>query len=165
MAGKETNTTGGSAQAVVAALAARPGSTAAVLAEAAGVGQSTASKALAALEASGQASRVAGGRSDNGRRQPDRWSPSRSAAPSPGLRPAATSTDEGFPRLRRGELATLVVEFLATRPTEAVGPVVVAKALKRSGGAVANALGRLTEAGTVKQVGDRPRRYRLSGHE
>ena len=165
MAGKETNTNGGATQAVAAALAARPGSTAAVLAEAAGVGQSTATKALAALEASGQATRVPGGRGDNGRRQPDRWSPSRSAAPNPELRPAATSTDEGAPRLGRGELATLVVEFLAIHPTEAMGPVAVAKALERSGGAVANALGRLTEAGTVKQVGVRPRRYRLARHE
>lgn len=165
MAGKETNTTGGAAQAVAAALAARPGSTAAVLAEAAGVGESTATKALAALEASGQATRVPGGRDGHGRRQPDRWNPPQPAAPSPGLHPAAESTDEGSHRLRRGELATLVVEFLAIRPTEAVGPGGVAKALERSGGAVANALGRLTEAGTVKQVGDRPRRYRLARHE
>ena len=165
MPGRETNTTGGAAQAVATALAARPGSTAAVLAEAAGVGKSTATKSLAVLEATAQATRVPGGRGGNGRRQPDRWSPSRSAARSPGLRPAATSIDEGAPRLRRGELTTLVVKFLSSRPTEAVGPVAVAKALERSGGAVANALGRLTEAGTVKQVGDRPRRYRLSGHE
>lgn len=165
MAGKETNTHGGAAQAVAAVLAVRPGSTAAVLAEAAGVAQSTATKALANLEATGQATRVPGGRDDNGRRQPDRWNPPQPAAPCPGLHPAAKSTDEGNPRLRRGELATLVVEFLSSRPTEAVGPVAVAKALARSGGAVANALGRLVEAGTVKQVGDRPRRYRLAGHE
>lgn len=164
MAGKETNTNGGAAQAVAAALAGRPGSTAAVLAEAAGVGQSTASKALAALEATGQATRVPGGRGDHGRRQPDRWNPLQPAAPNPGLRPAATSTGSDGSRLGRGELAYLVVEFLALRPTEEVGPVAVAKALERSGGAVANALGRLAEAGTVKQVGDRPRRYRLARH-
>ena len=165
MAARETNTNGGAAQAVAAALAARPGSTAAVLAEVAGVGQSTATKTLATLEASGQATRVPGGRGGNGRRQPDRWNTPRPAAPRPGLHREAKSTDEGNPRLRRGELATLVIEFLSSRPTETVGPVAVAKALARSGGAVANVLGRLVEAGTVTQVGDRPRRYRLSGHE
>lgn len=159
---KRTNTNGSAAQAVAAALAARPGSTSADLAEAAGVGQSTATKALAALEASGQATRISGGRGHNGRRQPDHWNPPRPASPSPGLHPEATSTHGAGARLRRGELATLVVEFLSSRPSEPVGPVAIAKALGRSGGAVANALGRLAEAGAVKQVGDQPRRFTLA---
>lgn len=160
MTGNETNTKRGAARAVAAALAARPGSTAAVLAEAAGVGQSTATKALAALEASGQATRVPAGRSVNGRRQPDRWNPA-PAAPSLQPQRSETSTGENGTRLGRGELAGLVVEFLTDRPAEAVGPVAVAKALGRSRGAVANALGRLANAGTVIRVGDQPRRYRL----
>ncbi len=106
MAGKGTNTNGGAAQEVAAALAARPGSTAAVLAEAAGIGQSTATKALAALEASGQATRVPGGRGDNGRRQPDHWNPLQLTAPNPELQPAATSTGGDGARLRRGELVS-----------------------------------------------------------
>lgn len=161
MAGNDTNTNGGAAHAVAAALAARPGSTSADVAEAAGVGKSTATKVLAALEASGQASRVTGGRSDNGRRQPDRWNlvP---GAPSSRPQGTETSTAENGTRLARGELAGLVVEFLTASPAEAVGPVAVAKALGRSSGAVANALVRLANAGTVVRVGDQPRRYRLA---
>ncbi|MBV9660784.1 MAG: hypothetical protein JO337_06465, partial [Acidimicrobiales bacterium] len=61
-------------EAVAAVLAAHPNATATELADAAGIGQSTATKALAALEADGRARRHPGGRGDNGRRQPDRWS-------------------------------------------------------------------------------------------
>jgi DNA-binding transcriptional MocR family regulator len=162
MARKVANTNGGATQAVAAALAARPGSTAAELADAAGVGQFTATKALASLEAEGQVTRVPGGRGANGRRQPDRWHPPQPAASSPRAHPAATSTGEDGTRLGRGELVSLVVEFLAMRPAEAVGPVAVAKGLGRSSGAVANALSRLSESGTVLLVGDQPRRYRLA---
>lgn len=61
-----------SAEAVLDALRQRPGATAAELAEAAGVGRSTASKALATLEADGRASRQAGA-PQGGRPAPDRW--------------------------------------------------------------------------------------------
>lgn len=163
--------TGSAAEAVAAALAAHPGTTAADLAGTAGIGQSTATKALAALEADGRARRLPGGRGDNGRRQPDRWStrdPAGTAVPfEPDSGPAEARAgrrpgDEGMgARLGRGELAELVLAFLADRPGEAVGPAAVAKALGRSAGAVANALGRLAEAGAVTLVGDAPRRYRL----
>lgn len=156
--------TGGAADAVAAALAAHPGTTAAELAAAAGVGQSTATRALATLEADGRARRQPGGRSENGRRQPDLWSPPETATPnlaSDTGGPAPSAADGGA-RLGRGELADLVVAFLSDRPTEAVGPSAVAKALGRSAGAVSNALGRLAESGTVTLVGETPRRYRLS---
>lgn len=162
--------TGSAVEAVDTALAAHPGATAAELAETAGVGQSTATKALAALEADRRACRIPGGRGENGRRQPDRWSTPDPAIAAPS-EPNASRTegragrrpgDEYMgARLGRGELADLVLAFLADRPGEAVGPTAVAKALGRSAGAVANALGRLAEAGTVTVVGDAPRRYRL----
>ena len=161
------STRGSAADAVAAALAAHPGTTAAELAAAAGIGQSTAAKALAALEADGAAQRIPGGRSEAGRRQPDRWHPPKS--PVPAEAPPVAAKDpakdpEAGPaaaRLGRGELAGLVLEFLAARPGEAVGPAAVAKSLGRSAGAVSNALGRLAEAGTVRLVAESPRRYRL----
>ncbi|HET9732262.1 MAG TPA: winged helix-turn-helix domain-containing protein [Acidimicrobiales bacterium] len=160
---------GGAAEAVAAALGAHPGATAAVLAEAAGVGQSTAAKALAALEAEGRATRNPGGRADSGRRQPDRWSPPDpvgGTGSDPSVEAGAGEPPEpskgGDGRLGRGELAGLVLGYLAERPGEAVGPAAVAKALGRSAGAVSNALGRLADAGTVRRVGDSPRRYRLT---
>lgn len=160
------------ADAVAATLADHPDATAAQLAGAAGIGQSTAAKALAALEADGRARRLPGGLGDNGRRQPDRWTASEPATPPPS-EPPAPSTVEPIDerrrgdvymgaRLNRGELAGLVLEYLSARPTEALGPATVAKSLGRSAGAVSNALGRLAESGSVTLVADSPRRYRLS---
>jgi len=91
------------AAAILAALAARPGATTAELAETAGIGKSTAARVLAALEADGQAARLAGGRDASGHRQPDRWTlpatgdhaheqPAGTAAP-----PAATGTPPSQP--------------------------------------------------------------------
>lgn len=189
-----TNTrTGSAAEAVATALADRPGSTAAELAVAAGVGQSTATRALAGLEADGRARRLPGGRGEDGRRQPDRWNAPETPAPTadpettaptdgtdPEPEPEPEPETDSAPaakgraharrpgdeymgaRLGRGELAGLVLEFMADRPGEAIGPAAVAKSLGRSAGAVSNALGRLAEAGTVKLVGDAPRRYRLA---
>jgi DNA-binding transcriptional ArsR family regulator len=157
------STRGSAADAVAVALADHPGATAAELAEVAGIGQSTAAKALAALEADGAARRVPGGRSEAGRRQPDRWNPPEQAVPAeapPDAGPATEAAEPGS-RLGRGELTGLVLEFLAARPGEALGPAAVAKSLGRSAGAVSNALGRLAEAGTVRLVADSPRRYRL----
>jgi DNA-binding transcriptional MocR family regulator len=59
---------------VWAALAAQPGSTAVILADAAGISRPTASKALAALESAGLATRTPGGR-DGSKRLPDLWQP------------------------------------------------------------------------------------------
>jgi DNA-binding transcriptional ArsR family regulator len=58
--------------AVAAALVAHPGATAAQVAEAAGIGRSTAAKVLAAMEDRGVARRDPGGR-DGGRQLADRW--------------------------------------------------------------------------------------------
>jgi hypothetical protein len=59
-------------RALWAALAAQPDATAVELADAAGVGRSTATRTLALLEETGAATRTAGGR-EGARRLPDRW--------------------------------------------------------------------------------------------
>jgi DNA-binding IclR family transcriptional regulator len=157
-----TTSTGAAAtaEAVLEALGRRPGTTVAELAEAAGIGRSTASKALGTLEAQGKVRRLAGGR-EGGRRRADRWAPADPATPSRvgGKAPGEPAAAE---RLRPGALATLVVDYLTAHQGEALGPSAVGKALGRSQGAVANALARLAEAGTVTVVSESPRRYRLA---
>lgn len=147
------------AEAVLEALGRHPGTTVAELAEAAGISRSTASKALAALEAEGKVRRLPGGR-EGGRRRPDHWAPPEAATPSrAGKTPGGPAAAE---RLRPGALGTLVVDYLKAHADEALGPTAVGKALGRSQGAVANALARLGEAGTVTVVSESPRRYRLT---
>jgi predicted ArsR family transcriptional regulator len=128
------------AQRVVEALTEKPGSTAAELAQATGLGRATISKLLATLERDGTATRTPGER-DGRRRTPDGWS-------------KTTTTD----RLRPGQLDDLVMAYVRTLDDPA-GPVSVARALGRSSGAVANCLARRAKAGDLKQVGDKPRRY------
>jgi DNA-binding transcriptional ArsR family regulator len=130
------------ADAVADALATRPDSTAAEVAEAAGVGQSTAGKHLVTLEREGRARRTAGGR-DGGRRLADRWTavgtetvralaedsvpgdePAAAATPRARRRPSAGKarrTDASEPanpaaagsgRLGKGALRTLVYDYL-----------------------------------------------------
>ena len=59
---------------VWAALAAQPGATAAILADAVGISRPTAAKALVALESAGLATRTPGGR-EGSKRLPDLWQP------------------------------------------------------------------------------------------
>ncbi len=58
---------------VYAALTAHPGSTAAELADLASIGRSTATKALATMEAAGHVKRTSTARTATGRRTPDNW--------------------------------------------------------------------------------------------
>jgi hypothetical protein len=143
-------------EAVLGALSGRPGRTAAEIAEIAGIGRSTANKALAALETEGKAVRAPGGR-DGARRQPDRWSlPPKSKSPRSGAK-AAT----GEPRLGKGELTGLVLKHLRVHRDADLTPTAVANALGgRSAGAVGNALERLVGLGDAVKVADRPRTYR-----
>ena len=151
--------------------------TAAELADRLGMGQSTAAKRLAALEADGAVRRTPGGRV-KGVRVADRWSSATSMAdtPEPSLPDAdtastaegtapeeATSESGGSGRLGRGALGTLVRDYLAARPGEAFGPTAVGKALGRSQGAVSNSLASMAAKGDVVLVGDKPRRYRTAG--
>ena len=166
---------------ILDALTARPEVTSTDLAETLGIGQSTAAKRLAALEAAGSVRRTSGGR-EAGRRAPDRWSavatPEVAAAAdltggAPGgepgggeLRPAAgEETPEppaGAGRLGRGELGSLVRDYLAARPGESFGPAALGKALDRSQGAISNSLATMAARGEVVLVGDKPRRYRIA---
>ena len=135
-------TTTDTTELVTAALRQRPEATVIELAETAGVGRSTAAKCLAALEAAGTARRVPGGR-DGGRRVADRWvlaKPRPPAGPptadgdvdggSSDDRPVAGGTigdgtivGKGVraARLAKGELASLVVDYLSVHPEE-LGP-------------------------------------------
>ena len=141
---------------VLDALTARPGLSAADLADALGLGQSTAAKHLAALEAAGTARREPGGR-EAGRRVPDRWSATAPATPAGSS--AGSSSGE---RLSRGALGAMVRDYLAARPGEDLGPTQVAKGLGgKSSGAVGNALARLEAAGEARLVSSSPRRYRI----
>jgi predicted transcriptional regulator len=162
-----------SAEALLGALADRPGATAADLAEAAGIGRSTAGKLLASLQAEGRVVRQPGGH-QGGRRAADRWtlpSPpanptqdtdaSSAAAASPTAKATNTESqprpDSG--RLGAGELRQLVLGCLADRPGQALSPPAIAKTLGRSAGAVANALRTLAGQGAVDQTQAKPRRY------
>jgi DNA-binding MarR family transcriptional regulator len=172
-----------STETITQALAATPEVTAADLAEALGIGQSTAAKRLAALEAAGSVRRSPGGRVA-GVRVADRWSvasnpaatASRANEPSAVTETAPPEAVEpetavhepvvangGSGRLARGELGTLVREYLAARPGEDFGPSAVGKALGRSQGAVSNSLATMAARGEVELVGDKPRRYRIAG--
>ena len=151
--------------------------TAAELALALGIGQSTAARRLAALEVAGSARRAPGGRL-NGTRVADRWSavdPSLHgvAAPIPKAAKARPKAAEAGPagtgaaaddngRLRRGALGALVLGYLSERPSESFGPSALGKALGRSQGAVSNSLATMAARGEIELVGDKPRRYRAA---
>jgi DNA-binding MarR family transcriptional regulator len=165
---------------VLDTLTAHPGATSAELAEVLGIGQSTAAKHLAALEAAGTARREPGGR-DGGRRLADRWTTIGAGPDAAVTDDAAAAGPEGpsngdsaasdgatggeaaasAERLGRGALGVLVREYLAARPGEDLGPTQIGKALGRSQGAVSNALGRLEAAGEAELVSAVPRRYRI----
>jgi predicted transcriptional regulator len=162
------------AQALLGALADRPGATATELAEAAGIGRSTATKLLATLATQGHVARQPGGHKD-GRRTADRWSlptpaptqhpspptPAAPASPAEPI-PAAEQPPSGSGRLRSGQLRQLVVGCLAERPGQALSPTAIATTLDRSAGAVANALRVLAGQGTVVQTQAKPRRYTIT---
>jgi predicted transcriptional regulator len=155
-------------EALLAALADRPGATATELAQAAGIGRSTAAKLLATLADQGRALRQPGGHHD-GRRAADRWtlpaplptqdsSASPTAAPTPPAEPSPTESG----RLHAGQLRQLVLGCLAQRPGQALSPTAIAKTLDRSAGAVANALRVLAGQGAVTQTQPKPRRYTIT---
>jgi predicted transcriptional regulator len=156
------------AQALLGALAARPGATAAEVAAAAGIGRSTAGKLLATLAVQGRVQRQPGGLRD-GRRAADRWTLStptmardaRAPTPGPPASPAA-QPPTGSGRLRPGALRDLVLACLTERPEQALSPTTIAKTLDRSAGAVANALQVLAGQGVVTQTQPKPRMYTIA---
>ena len=156
------------AQTLLGALADRPGATATELAEAAGIGRSTAAKLLATLADQGRVRRQPGSHHD-GRRSADRWTlPTPVPTRDPGVPPTAAPTPPAEPsptesgRLRAGQLRQLVLGCLAERPGQALSPTAIAKTLDRSAGAVANALRVLAGQGAVTQTQPKPRRYTIT---
>lgn len=150
------------AQEVTAALTERPGATAPEIADAAGLGHSTAQRHLSALESVGIARREGGGWQD-GKKFRDRWFLVASAHPdatADGVRSESEPTPSSG-HLAKGVLASLVLAYLAAHP-EDLGPSAIGKGLERSSGAVANALDRLVSSGEVRRVSEKPRRYRLA---
>ena len=143
-------------QAVLAAVRAQLETTAAEVAEAAGIGRSSATKQLAALERAGKVARRRGGR-EGGRRLPDRWALAGETAGSG--KPQAKGSGE---RLRPGQLDGLVLAYIAEHADE--GPLTasaIGRGIRRSSGAVANCLKRLAETGQVREASARPRRYAI----
>ena len=67
----------------------------------------------------------------------------------------------GATRLGAGELRGLVEEFLSEHPGEH-GPVEIGHVLRRSSGAIANALERLVETGWAQRTRVHPKRYRFA---
>lgn len=136
--------------------------TASGIAEAAGIGRSTATKMLAALSTEGRITRHEGGR-DAGRRLPDRWSAATATTRDDTGRRATRPVAGDATRLGRGELAEQVRAYLVAHPGEH-SPTAIASGLGgRSGGTVSNALGRLANRGQATLTQARPRRYAATG--
>jgi predicted transcriptional regulator len=168
MAAAPTPATTPAAEALLGELADRPGATAAELAQAAGIGRSTAAKLLAALAGQGRVLRQPGGHHD-GRRAADRWIlptpvPTQDPVvpPTVALNPPAEPSPTESGRLRAGQLRQLVLGCLTERPGQALSPTTIAKTLDRSAGAVANALQILAGQGAVTQTQPKPRRYTIT---
>ncbi|MFF2571115.1 helix-turn-helix domain-containing protein [Streptomyces sp. NPDC058084] len=180
-----------SEQKALAALAEHSGATASEIASYAGIGGSTAGKALNALESHNLAYRERGAMTGN-RKEADLWyhrpvetTPEHiSDEPEAEAAPAATEAEVEAPaetapeapaeaaetpaakaaptkRLARGGLRQMVYDYLAAHPAEEVGPSGLGKTLGRSAGAVANALAKLAAHGQAELTSDSPRRYRL----
>jgi len=155
------------AEALLGALADRSAATATELAQAAGIGRSTAAKLLATLAGQGRVLRQPGGLKD-GRHAADRWTlPNPPPSPDPGPptaapTPPAEPPPTGSGRLGAGQLRQLVLGCLAERPGQALSPTAIAKTLDRSAGAVANALQILAGQGAVTQTQPKPRRYTIT---
>jgi DNA-binding MarR family transcriptional regulator len=150
-----------SEQLVMNALSSASETTAAELASATGLGRSTVGNALVKLERSRKAQRVAGGR-QGAVRLPDRWRQAGKRKSSPeSAKSVQRPRGPKAGRLRPGQLDELVMAYVNERAGARLGPTAVAKGLGRSSGAVANCLARLAKAGHVREVGKRPRRYRV----
>jgi hypothetical protein len=125
-----------------------PDATAAHTATATGLGRSTVTRAFNALERTSQLRRSAADPA-RGKRIPYRWNLA-----------SRLTTLTGAPRLGRGQLRRLVLDHLAAHPSQSFTGYEVAKAIGRSAGAMAPALGMLCDERLVDQVSQQPLRYR-----
>jgi predicted transcriptional regulator len=88
------------------------------------------------------------------------------AAPAGGDAPAVTAPhaaqSEGAtpPRLAKGGLRAMVVDYLTAHRDEEMTASTIGKSLKRSSGAVANALDTLVKSGQAELTCEKPRRFR-----
>lgn len=81
--------------------------------------------------------------------------------PEPAPDPAAGDGESGE-RLPNGALRGMVEDFLRDHPGEEFSPTAIGTALGRSGGAVNNALVKLTREGTARQTQQAPKRFALA---
>jgi predicted transcriptional regulator len=177
---------------VCRALESSPGTTAAQLASAAGVGRSTATKILSRWANEGLVTRTTGkdqsvpvtwtmsaepndespevttasgdaAEADEGEADP---SPVAASDPSASADPAgAEVTTAATPkkdRLPKGALYELVQEFLNAHPDEEFGPAKIGTELSRSSGAVNNALEKLVINGLATKTREAPKRFTSS---
>jgi len=71
---------------------------------------------------------------------------------------------KGEKRLRPGQLDGLVLGHMKRHKAKLpLSPTAIAHGISRSSGAVGNCLGRLEQAGKVRLVEKKPRRYSLAG--
>jgi predicted transcriptional regulator len=144
------------------ALRDNPGSPAAALSTAAGIGKSTAPKILTRWEKEGLVARTAG-TADGGSRPADRWSITTDDQPT-----AVAESDGGSgqqqeksERLAPGALRGMVEDYLRDNSGE-FSPNAIGKELNRSSGAVHNALEKLVTSGYAVRTSDKPKKYSLA---
>jgi len=148
-----------------------PGSTAAALSVAAAIGKSTAPKILTLWEKDGLVTRTAG-IADGGSRPADRWSITATDQltddqPTDDQPAAVTESSEDSEqqekshRLAPGALRGMVEDYLRDNTGE-FSPNAIGKALKRSSGAVHNALEKLVEIGYAVRTSDKPKKFSLA---
>ena len=172
--------------ALLAALVQYPGSSAAELAELAGVGGSTARRVLATAQQKGLVDRLPGDRT-GGRRSPDRWNLAQSGQTSAREHdepPTEPRTDDGTEtdmlssapgttseppahreRLGKGALRGLVEDVLREHPDEEFAPTAISKRLHRSAGAINNACEKLVADGYARRARQAPKRFTLAPDE
>lgn len=137
-----------SQHAVLNYVTAHPDTTAPQITTDTGLGKSTVTHALSALEARGDLRRTAADRT-GGRHSPDHWNLA-----------TTLTTLSGATRLSRGQLEQPVLDHMAAHPDLDWTGYQIGKAIGRSAGAVALVLDRLCDRDLIDRVSEKPLRYR-----
>lgn len=160
------------------ALLHNPGSTAAALSVAAGIGKSTAPKILNRWERDGLVTRTPGV-ADGSSRPADCWSITTTAEEPPDDQPTDDQPTDEKPgeaneaqvdgetkptseRLAPGALRGMVEDYLREHAGQQFSPNAIGKALGRSSGAVHNAVEKLVQSGYAVRTSDKPKKYSLA---